>query len=229
RSKWKINELAIGKCSILEGRTHLDEEYVYVYFQPFKGYGWIFPFSKTRFNIGIFTFGDDNLNYNINELYQDFLNSPCIKKFIPESNYRTIWSGSYPFPAEGVLEKSLYDDNLMLIGDTAGFISPISGEGIQTAVISGRVAAKTAIDSLEKADYSRNILKKFKTNLEIKNIVRNFKLKRSMIEFFFENEGQNLNKMLQLTESDPEIKDQVVNMFAFGEIPSKDLISKIIS
>ncbi|MFX1453900.1 MAG: NAD(P)/FAD-dependent oxidoreductase [Promethearchaeota archaeon] len=229
RSKWKINELAIGKCSILEGRTHLDEEYVYVYFQPFKGYGWIFPFDKTRFNVGIFTFGDDNINFNINELYQDFLNNPNIKKYIPESNYKKIWSGSYPFPAEGVLEKSLYDDNLMLIGDTAGFISPISGEGIQTAVSSGRVAAKTAIKALEKEDYSKIILKKFKTDLEIKNIIRNFKLKRSMIEFFFEKEGQNLNRMLQLTEHDPEIKEQVVNMFAFGDIPSKDLISKIIS
>jgi geranylgeranyl reductase family protein len=229
RSKWKVNELAIGKCSILEGNTHLNEEFVYVYFQPFKGYGWIFPLSKRRFNIGIFSFGEDNLKVNIHKIYQQFIDNPNIKKFIPEPHYETIWSSSYLFPAEGVVEKSLYDDNLMLIGDVSGFVSPISGEGIQTAVTSGKVAAKTAIEALEKEDYSKNTLKKYKTDLEIKSIIRNFKLKRSMIKFFYENEGRNLNKMLHLSGKDPELREQVVNMFAFGDIPSKDLISRIIN
>ncbi|MHA2281840.1 MAG: NAD(P)/FAD-dependent oxidoreductase [Promethearchaeota archaeon] len=229
KSKWKTNELAIGKCSILEGNTQLDEEFVYVFFQPFKGYGWIFPLSNRRFNIGIFTFGTDNIKFNIHKIYQDFLNNPNIKKFIHDSQYETIWSSSYLFPAEGVLEKSLYDDNLMLIGDVGGFVSPISGEGIQTAVTSGKVAAETAILALENEDYSKNTLKKYKTNLEIKNIIRNFKLKRSMIEFFYQNQGKNLNKMLQLSEKDSEVREQVVNMFAFGDIPSNDLLSRIIS
>ncbi len=229
RSKWKINELAIGKCSILEGNTRLDKESVYIFFQPFKGYGWIFPLSNERFNVGIFTFGEDNLKFNIHKIYQNFLDNPNIKNYIPDSNYKTIWSSSYLFPAEGVLEKSLYDDNLMLIGDVGGFVSPISGEGIQTAVTSGKVAAETAIEALEKEDYSKRTLKKYKTDKEIKKIIRNFKLKRSMIEFFYENEGKNLNKMLILSEEDAEVKKQVINMFAFGDIPSKDLVSRIIN
>jgi geranylgeranyl reductase family protein len=229
RSKWKIYNLAIGKCTIMEGDNHLDKEYVYVYFKPYQGYGWIFPLSKKRFNIGVFTFGVDNINYNLHQIYQEFLDNPNVKRYIPNSKYKIIWSSSYSFPAEGVLEKSLYDNNLMLIGDAGGFVSPISGEGIQTAVVSGKVAAEVGQEALQKNDCSINILKKYKTHHEIKNIIRNFKLKRSMINFFYENKGKNLNTMLSLSEKDPEFKEQVVNMFAFGEMPSKDLLLKIKS
>lgn len=227
RSKWKINELAIGKCAIMEGNHQLDKECVYVYFKPYQGYGWIFPLNKKKFNIGVFTFGKDNLKYNIHEIYQEFISNPNVKKYIPSSNNTTIWSSSYSFPAEGVLEKNLYADNLMLIGDAGGFVSPISGEGIQTAVISGKIAAETAIKALREQDYSKTNLKMYRTNPEIKKIIRNFKLKASMIDFFYEDNGANLNKMLQLSEEDPAFREQVVNLFAYGEMPSKDFIQKI--
>ncbi|MFX0106181.1 MAG: NAD(P)/FAD-dependent oxidoreductase [Candidatus Hodarchaeota archaeon] len=227
RSKWEINELAIGKCAIMDGENQLDEEFVYVFFKPYQGYGWIFPLKKKRFNIGLFTFGKDNLKYNIHKVYQEFINNPNVKKYIPSLNNKIIWSSSYSFPAEGVLEKSLYNDNLMLIGDAGGFVSPISGEGIQTAVISGRIAAKTAIKALQNEDYSRTSLKMYRKNQEIKKIIRNFKQKSSMTNFFYENYGKNLNKMLKLSEIDSKFREQVVNLFAFGEIPSKEFLEKI--
>jgi len=69
RTKWTNNELAIGKCTIMEGNHNLDRESVYVFFKPFQGYGWIFPLNDKRFNIGIFTFAKDNLRYNIHKRY----------------------------------------------------------------------------------------------------------------------------------------------------------------
>lgn len=227
RSKWKINEIAIGNCAIIEGNHQLDEECVYVYFKPYQGYGWVFPLNKNRFNIGVFTFGKDNLKHNIYDIYKEFISNPKVKKYIPSPNSSILWSSSYAFPGEGVMEKSLYTDNLMLIGDAGGFVSPISGEGIQTSVISGKISAETAIKALQEEDYSKNNLKTYKSNPEIKSIIQNFKLKRSMIKFFYENNGQNLNKMLDLAEKDLKFREQVVNMFTYGEIPSKDFIAKI--
>jgi digeranylgeranylglycerophospholipid reductase len=228
RTKWANKELAIGKCAIMEGNHNLDLERVYVFFKPFLGYGWIFPLDTKRYNIGIFTFGRDNLNHNIHEIYQKFIGEHYVKKLV-KSNNKVIWSSAYPFPAEGVLEKCLYDDNLMLIGDAGGFVAPISGEGIQTAVQSGKIAAETAIKALQNEDYSKNSLKMYRTNKEIKNIIRNFKLKTSMINFLYENNGSNLNKMFKLSAVDSEFKNQVVNMFAFGDMPSKDFVTKIHS
>jgi geranylgeranyl reductase family protein len=229
RSKWKTEELGIAKCSIMEGNNQLDEEFIYTYFRPYKGYGWIFPLGNKRFNIGVTTFAEDNTNYNLSILYNEFFKNPHIKKYLSQLDYKTIWTGAYPFPAEGILEKSLYDDNLMLIGDTGGFVSPISGEGIHTSIISGISAAEVAIKALEKENYSKVYLKNYKNHPEIKKMIRNFKLKRSMIKFFYENRGENLNKLLALAETDPEFRNHVVDMFLSKSLPSQDFISKIKS
>lgn len=227
--KWKTDDIALAKCSILEGKHQLDEQRAYIFFRPYEGYGWIFPLDQHRFNTGIYTFGKSNHEYNLEDVYREFLKDPYVKKYIPASDYKTIWTASYPFPILGVLQKSLYDDNMMIIGDAGGFISPISGEGIHTSIKSGMIAAETAIKALEEQDYSKNILKNFKQHSEIKTITRDFKLTYSMTNFFYENKGENLNRMLALTEKDPEFKSQVVDIFTSSSIsiPSKEFFSKI--
>ncbi|MFX1356828.1 MAG: geranylgeranyl reductase family protein [Promethearchaeota archaeon] len=227
RKKWETGEIANGKCAIMVGSHNLDEGFIYIYFMPYKGYGWIFPLDNKKFNIGVYTFGKDNINYNLNKIYHEFLQNPNIKKLIPGSNYKTFWSGAYPFPTEGVLVKSLYDDNLLLIGDTAGFVSPISGEGIQTALSSGNVAANIAIKALELEDYSKNILKSYKSHPNIKKIVKSFKLKRSMRQFFYANKGEDLNKLLELTEGDEEFKSKVIDLFMSRDVPVEEIFSRL--
>ncbi|MFX0057160.1 MAG: NAD(P)/FAD-dependent oxidoreductase [Candidatus Hodarchaeota archaeon] len=227
RKKWRTGEIANGKCAIIEGKHNLDESFIYIYFMPYKGYGWIFPLDYKRFNIGVYTFGEDNLSYNLDKIYHEFLQNHNIKKLIPDSNYKTFWSGAYPFPTEGVLVKSLYDDNLILIGDTAGFVSPISGEGIQTALSSGNVAADTAIKALELEDYSKNSLKLYKSHPDIKKIVKSFKLKRAMRQFFYANKGEDLNKLLELTENDEEFKGKVINLFMSRDVPVEEIFSRL--
>ena len=96
---------------------------------------------------------------------------------------------SFPLPSAGVLEKSLYGNNLMIVGDAAGFTSPISGEGLHACVISGKVAAETAINAFEIEDFSEKALKKYKFNTNLKKIIRNFKLKRSLADFFMKKRG----------------------------------------
>ena len=227
RSKWKIDELGIGKCAIMEGEHQLDKEFLYTFFMPFKGYGWIFPIGDKRLNIGITTFGEANSKYNINTLYTEFLKNPHVKNYITDSNYKIIWEGSFPYPVGGILEKSLFSDNLMLIGDNGGFVSPISGEGIPSAIISGKIAAETAINALQEENYTTTILKKYKSHPEIKRIIRSFKVKLSMLKFFYEDDGVNFNRMLELSEEDPEFKIHTVNLFISKSLPPKDFLAKI--
>ena len=227
RERWKTEQLGIAKCAILEGENSLDSSSIYIFFRPYKGYGWIFPIDEHRFNIGCGTFEEDNFSYNLNEIYKEFLNNPNIKDLLPRSNYKQIWMGSYPLPSVGVLEKSLYGENLMLIGDAAGFVSPISGEGIHASIVSGDVAAEIAINALEKEDISENTLKKYKFHPKIKKIIRNFKIKHSMADFFFENRGQNLNTVFKIAEKDIAFKQEVINIFLYNATPPKEFFQKI--
>ncbi|MFX1323267.1 MAG: NAD(P)/FAD-dependent oxidoreductase, partial [Promethearchaeota archaeon] len=227
RPNWKIEDLGLAKCAILEGKYSLDVNTVYFYFKPYMGYGWIFPIDEKRFNIGISTFYEDNIKYNVNILFKEFKNEPEIKKVLPESTYKKIWSAAYPIPAIGVLEKSLYSNNLMIIGDAAGFVSPISGEGLHASIVSGNVAALTAVKALEVEDYTEKILKKYKHHPNIKKIIRNFKLKRSLATFFYDKEGKNLNSTFKLAEKDPEFREIVASTFLFNKVPPENFFSEI--
>ena len=229
RERWKIENIGLAKCSIIEGKTDFDETKSYIYFRPYKGYGWVFPIDNNQINIGCGTFEEDNLNYNLNEIYDDFINNPNIKQYFSGSNYKNKWTGAFPIPAKGVLEKSLYGDNIMIVGDAAGFVSPISGEGVHPSIVSGQVAAETAIKAIDEDDISKKSLKSYKQHPNIKKIIRNFKLKRSMVGFFYENQGKNLDIMFKLAEADDDFKTQVINMFFSNATPSNEFISKIRS
>ena len=227
RERWKVENLGLAKCSILEGKNNLNAKKMYIYFRAYKGYGWIFPIDNRRVNIGCGTFGADNIKHNLNQIYEEFINNPNIKAYFPGSEYKEIWKGSYPLSANGVLEKSLYRDNIMIIGDAAGFVSPISGEGIHPSIVSGQIAAETAIKALDLDDISNRTLKNYKQHPSIRKIIRSFKLKRSMVEFFYENDGKNLDTIFKLAEEDNDFRTQVINLFFFNATPSKEFFEKI--
>lgn len=224
RKKWHINDLYQAKCAILKGELSSDTSKISLFFQKYKGYGWIFPLKDNCFNIGCGTCNEDNLKYNLNEIYRDFLKEPFIKKILSGKNYKTIWSGAYPMPGSGVMDRSLYDDNLMIVGDAAGFVSPISGEGIHPSIVSGEAAAYCAINALENENTSRESLKSYKKYPNVKKIIRNFKLKLSMVEFFFENEGRKLNTLFKLAKSDDMYREEVIDMFLFNKPLSRDFL-----
>jgi flavin-dependent dehydrogenase len=50
--------------------------------------------------------------------------------------------------------KTSFDDHLLIIGDAAGHIDPLTGEGIHTAMMGGKAAAQTIIEMVEHGDFS---------------------------------------------------------------------------
>ncbi|UCC21298.1 MAG: NAD(P)/FAD-dependent oxidoreductase [Promethearchaeota archaeon] len=229
RKKWKINEIGLCKCAIREGSNLLDKSSISFFFRKYKGYGWIFPLNEKFYNIGCGTWLEGNLSHSLNQAFIEFINEPYIKQFFPDKNYREIWSGSYPLPALGVKEKSLVKDNIMVIGDAAGFVSPISGEGIHACIVSGNIAGDAAIGALESEEISNQNLKKFKSHPNIKKIIRNFKMKVSIVDFFYKDKGLNLANMFYLAETDDQIREMVINMFLFNQAPTRDFLLKLKS
>ncbi len=226
REKWSPLNIGIGKAEILEGKNNLNEKGSYFFFKKY-GYGWIFPIDKQKFNIGTITYYENNLKYNIRNLFEEFLHESQNRNFLSKEAYKVIWSAIFPEPATGVLEKSLYDDNIIIVGDAAGFVGPISGEGIHGAIISGQIAGETSVNALKNDDFTANSLKGFKKHPKIKNLIRLFKFQRNLVTFFYENEGENLNKLFKMVEESKEFKQIVINTFIFGQNPPKDFISRI--
>jgi flavin-dependent dehydrogenase len=105
----------------------------------------------------------------------------------------------------------------------------LSGEGICSGIISGKIAAETAIHAIENENVSKKTLKAYKFNSMIKKISRSYKLTLSLIDFCFENKGKNLSKMFKIAESDEDFREQLIEMFLFSKAPPKDFILKLHS
>jgi flavin-dependent dehydrogenase len=61
----------------------------------------------------------------------------------------------HPYRDDAALVKP-YADNLMLVGDAAGTGHPMTGEGIGPAMVSAELAARYAVEALQKRDVSES-------------------------------------------------------------------------
>ena len=111
------------------------------------GYIWYFPKNQSSLNIGIGTFM--NLKGKVKDLYHQNV----FNEFIKTSKYEIISSGGGVVPVRRPLW-SCTDNGIMLIGDAACQVNPLHGGGIDPSMRGGLYAANTAINAVEKGDYS---------------------------------------------------------------------------
>jgi geranylgeranyl reductase family protein len=103
-----------------------------------QGYGWIFPKENNRFSCGIGTWGDP-----INIIHQLKL---FIDNTFPKNAVTKMKVKGYPIPIyQGT--QTIATKRVLLVGDAAGLVNPVTGEGIRYALLSGKIAAQTIINN----------------------------------------------------------------------------------
>lgn len=105
-----------------------------------SGYGWVFPLGNGQVNIGVGTLATDKrpadvnlrklLNYYAELRQEDWKLS---------GEVRAPWSALLPM---GGAVSNVAGENWMLIGDAAGCVNPLNGEGIDYGLETGRLAAE---------------------------------------------------------------------------------------
>ena len=125
------------------------------------GYGWVFPKDK-HLNIGV---GVVNLKTNtskdkknLKQIYKDYFQLLKDNKIIPKNlEIGRIKGAALP---NRPLEKT-YTNRVILCGDAAGLINPLTGEGIDYSMYSGKIAATVIAEALEKGDTQEKMLSKY--------------------------------------------------------------------
>ncbi|MHA1463243.1 MAG: NAD(P)/FAD-dependent oxidoreductase, partial [Candidatus Heimdallarchaeota archaeon] len=74
-----------------------------------------------------------------------------------------------------------YDNNLLIVGDAAGHIDPLTGEGIQYAMDAAEYAANTIMKANKKGNYSKRLLKNYQRKW-MKSFGRDFKWSQRMVK-----------------------------------------------
>jgi acetyl-CoA carboxylase beta subunit len=81
----------------------------------------------------------------------------------------------------------LYTDGALLAGDAAMLVNNVHWEGTNLAMMSGKYAAETAIDALEKGDFSANTLSLYQKKLENSFILKDLKSYKDVMGFAEKN------------------------------------------
>lgn len=131
-----------------------------------RGYAWIFP-KADHLNIGAGVFRPDNqdarsdrtLRAGLQKTILDYMDAIGVK-YDPDA----LKFHAHPLPTWGGKEP-LHEGRILLVGDAAGLINPIFGDGILHAVKSGGIAARSIIDDAAE-EYSDRIHAEFAANFD---------------------------------------------------------------
>lgn len=116
------------------------------------GYGWVFPLGNGLVNVGLGSVSSTAQATKINyrQVFKTWVdNLPEEWGISSETQVGQMRSAALPM---AINRKPIYRRGLVLVGDAAGLVSPFNGEGISSALTSGRIAAEQIIQALGRRD-----------------------------------------------------------------------------
>ena len=137
-------QYVMGNCDLQD--EHLIEIYLGRTVAPL-GYLWIFPKGKGITNVGLSAKG-----VNGKEMLDKFIAGD---KRLKDAQILKV--GSAPIVASGQL-RNVVSENLMICGESAGQVIPLTGAGIHTALVAGKVAGEVCARAIEENDFSKRRL-----------------------------------------------------------------------
>jgi digeranylgeranylglycerophospholipid reductase len=154
-----------------------------------EGYLWVFPKGRRAANVGI---GISGKKSGKGHRAKDYLDRFVKQKFPHGKTIECIVGGvSVCRPLDCTVA-----DGLMLVGDAARVVDPLTGGGIYNAMYTGRLAANVAADCIAKGDVSKKALmvydKEWRASKMGKGIERNYLIK----EYLIKQSDEKLNAII---------------------------------
>jgi digeranylgeranylglycerophospholipid reductase len=136
------------------------------------GYAWIFPYNEKIAEVGIGVRGGSSKEYL----------DAFVKRFSDELGRAQIidYRGA-PVPIGGLISEPIRD-RVMLIGDAAGTVIPLTGAGIHSSIAAGLSAGRVAGEAAQEGNTSRERLSEFYILYKpwIDRIKKSFKVMRAL-------------------------------------------------
>ncbi len=123
------------------------------------GYCWIFPSGGGRVNVGVGAYSRDvrEQRLNLSAMLESFVAENPHARARLESARRAVPILGHPLRADAP-DVTPYTDNVLVAGEAAGLVSPLTGEGIGNSMVSGELAAQAAIEALSRGAFSASAL-----------------------------------------------------------------------
>ncbi len=155
RTATKLKDMDSG-YQVTVGNIDIDQNMIDFYvgsnWAP-GGYLWIFPKGDGMANIGLGINGNYAKIYSSHDMLHGFLN-----KFYPEVSILTSVCGGIPIAKT---LKKIISNGIMLTGDAARMVNPVTGGGIITGMQGGQIAGDVAGLAIQSGDYSEKALEDY--------------------------------------------------------------------
>jgi geranylgeranyl reductase family protein len=154
-----VNELKIGESAVKECFGDLRPVHLFFGFNNLFGYAWVFP-KINHLNIGLG--GLVSRTRDLKGSYIKFIQALRKNELIPKWLKIECYSAAL-IPIGGPIEKT-YSNRVVLCGDAAGFVNPLTGEGIYYAMASGKIASEVMIEAIEEGKLTAQKLSEYQTD-----------------------------------------------------------------
>ena len=131
-----------------------DRMYIYYRIRSHYGYGYVFP-KTSHLNVGV----GFKLDYYLSSLrgehyahHQAFVEDLKSKHLLTGQSNRANFK-AFPLPISGPLART-YANRVLLAGDAGGFVNALTAEGIYYAMVTGELAARSAIDAIRAGNFA---------------------------------------------------------------------------
>ncbi|BBL60971.1 digeranylgeranylglycerophospholipid reductase [Methanobrevibacter arboriphilus] len=122
------------------------------------GYAWIFPKGDDIANVGLAVITNDTDKTPYEHLKDFVANCPATQ------NAQAVEFNIGGDPVGG-MPKKIYDDNILVCGDAAGQVNPLTGGGIISGMKGGMHAGIVAASAIADGDFSKDRLKEYDKNI----------------------------------------------------------------
>jgi len=183
------------------------------------GYIWVFPKGKKFANIGIGISG----KYSKHKSAQKYLDEFMEREY-PNAAILTTMCGGVPCAKP--MEKPVAD-GIMLVGDAAHQINPMTGGGIVAGMKGGWIAGQVAAEAIKKNDYSEDSLLEYPKRMRKdfgKNHERFYKIK----EVTEKLTNEDLDSIAEKVLSIPHNKRTLTSVFKAAVFKKPTLIIDVL-
>ncbi|MDP6396344.1 MAG: NAD(P)/FAD-dependent oxidoreductase [Candidatus Marinimicrobia bacterium] len=183
------------------------------------GYLWIFPKGPNIANVGLGVSGEYSKEKSAIRYLDEFLDSHF-------PNYSVVAQAAGGVPCARTL-KTIVSNGLMLTGDAARMVNPMTGGGIVSGMRGGLLAAQTAVKAINNGDVSAKSLKPFQKQWHKvggKNHDRFYRIK----ETIYKLSDDDIDSIADAVSEIPEGERTITKVFSKAVFKKPSLVVDVV-
>ncbi len=161
--------------------------YIGALFEGLVGFGFVYT-NKESLSVGFGAIISTMMRKRIKpyDLMEKFKQEPSVEPFLRDGVVKEYQAHMIPEAGYVGIPK-LYSDGVLVVGDSAMLANPVTGEGADLAVLSGRLAGEVAIQAHMSGDYTSRTLTQYQRLLSNSFAVRDMKKQSGLLAYIEEN------------------------------------------